>query len=68
MFDQATIVATIPSRWFLNPSYMHTFGITENYFIIIEQPLAVSLPSMIARQIKQEAMIGCIKWHENKDV
>ncbi|XP_047353486.1 carotenoid isomerooxygenase isoform X1 [Vespa velutina] len=67
MFDQATIVATVPSRWFLNPSYMHTFGITENYFIIIEQPLAISLPSMIACQIKQEATIGCIKWHENKD-
>ncbi|KAK2577240.1 hypothetical protein KPH14_003385 [Odynerus spinipes] len=67
MFDQATIVGRVPSRWFLNPSYMHTFGITENYFIIIEQPLAVSLLSMIACKIKQEAMIACLKWHENEN-
>lgn len=67
MFDQATIVATVPSRWFLNPSYMHTFGITENYFIIIEQPLAISLVTMMACQIKQDAMIGCMKWHENEN-
>ncbi|XP_015179593.1 PREDICTED: carotenoid isomerooxygenase [Polistes dominula] len=67
MFDQAIIVATCPSRWLINPSYMHTFGITENYFIIIEQPLAVSLLSMMACQIKQEAMIGCLKWYEDKD-
>ncbi|KAI4490947.1 hypothetical protein M0802_010621 [Mischocyttarus mexicanus] len=67
MFDQAIIVATCPSRWLINPSYMHTFGITENYFIIIEQPLSVSLLSMMACQIKQEAMIGCMKWYEDND-
>ncbi|XP_015113164.1 carotenoid isomerooxygenase isoform X2 [Diachasma alloeum] len=43
MFEGASIVASLPARWKLNPSYMHTFGITENYFIIIEQPLAVSM-------------------------
>ncbi|XP_015602601.1 carotenoid isomerooxygenase isoform X3 [Cephus cinctus] len=67
MFDQATIVATVPSRWILNPSYMHTFGITENYFIIIEQPLAVALISMVACQIKNEPMCTCLKWHENEN-
>lgn len=41
MFDDATIVAEIPARWQMNPSYMHSFAITENYFIIIEQPLKV---------------------------
>lgn len=26
MFETAEIVASIPARWPLNPSYMHTFG------------------------------------------
>lgn len=26
MFEKAKIVASIPARWPLNPSYMHTFG------------------------------------------
>ena len=68
MFEQATIVASVPSRWMLNPSYMHTFGITENYFIIIEQPLAVSLTTIISCKVKQEPMRAALKWHENENV
>ncbi|XP_011149993.1 carotenoid isomerooxygenase isoform X2 [Harpegnathos saltator] len=67
MFDQATIVASVPCRWTLNPSYMHTFGITENYFIIVEQPLAISMVSMMVVHVKQEPMVNSFKWHENEN-
>ncbi|XP_046737498.1 LOW QUALITY PROTEIN: carotenoid isomerooxygenase [Diprion similis] len=66
MFDQATIVATVHSRWKLNPSYMHSFGITDNYFIIVEQPLSVSLLSMAASQFMNERLCTCLKWYENE--
>lgn len=68
MFDQATIVASVPSRWLLNPSYMHTFGITENFFIIVEQPLSVSLPKMTMSIFKQEPMMNSFKWYDNESV
>lgn len=68
MIEQAEIVSTIPSRWILNPSYMHTFGITQNYFIIVEQPLAIALTSLVVYQIKNEPMSTCLKWHENENV
>lgn len=67
MFDQATIVASAPSRWLLNPSYMHTFGITENYFLIVEQPLAVSLTTVMSCKVKQQPMRAALKWHENEN-
>ncbi|XP_032669314.1 carotenoid isomerooxygenase isoform X1 [Odontomachus brunneus] len=67
MFDQATIVASMPCRWMLNPSYMHTFGITENYFIIVEQPLAISMVSMMVTHLKQEPMFNSFKWHEDEN-
>ncbi|XP_025269760.1 carotenoid isomerooxygenase-like [Camponotus floridanus] len=66
MFDQATIVASIPSKRLLNPSYMHSFGITDNYFIIVEQPLAISFTRMMFTRLKKEPMINCLKWHENE--
>lgn len=66
MFDQATIVARVPSRWLLNPSYMHTFGITENFFIIVEQPLSISF---IKKGISpQDPFVDCLKWHDNESV
>ncbi|TGZ48252.1 carotenoid isomerooxygenase isoform X1 [Temnothorax longispinosus] len=66
MFDQATIVTSVPSRWMLNPSYMHTFGITENFFIIVEQPLSISFVKMTMSHFKQEPMINSFKWHDNE--
>lgn len=68
MFDQATIIASVPSRWLLNPSYMHTFGITENYFIIVEQPLSVSLITVISCKMKRQPMCAALKWYENENV
>ncbi|CRK88774.1 CLUMA_CG002542, isoform A [Clunio marinus] len=66
MFENARIVAEVPTRWKLHPSYMHTFGITENFFIIVEQPLTVSVPAVIKSQLTNEPMISCLKWFPDK--
>ncbi|XP_045768128.1 carotenoid isomerooxygenase-like [Maniola jurtina] len=55
MFEKAEIVGSVKPRWKLNPAYMHSFGITENYFIIIEQPLCISLVNMMRRVIFPDA-------------
>lgn len=66
MFDNARVVAELPTRWKLHPSYIHTFGITENFFVIVEQPLTVSVPAVIKSQLNNEPMIGCLKWFPEK--
>lgn len=66
MFDNARVVAEIPVRWKLHPSYMHTFGVTDNYFIIVEQPLTVSVPAVVKSQLTKEPMISCLKWFPDK--
>ncbi|KAK0180972.1 hypothetical protein PV327_003298 [Microctonus hyperodae] len=67
MFDKATIVASVPARWILNPSYMHTFGITENFFIIVEQPLSIAISTYTMCLITKEPDIACLKWYENEN-
>ena len=62
IFKNARIVAEIPSRWKLHPSYMHTFGITENYFIIVEQPFTLSVPKIFKTQFTKKPMLSCLKW------
>lgn len=86
MFEEAKIVATIPARWPLHPSYMHTFGIvlcfcktrfnwvfyvvgiTDNYFIIVEQPLSLSIPSFLKNKFFNQPMIGSFQWYEDEMV
>ncbi|KAF2895552.1 hypothetical protein ILUMI_10627, partial [Ignelater luminosus] len=66
MFEKAHIVASIPARWPIHPSYMHTFGITENYFIIVEQPLSLSVPDLIVKKLKNEPMAGSLRWYKDE--
>ncbi|KAK7068323.1 Beta,beta-carotene 9',10'-oxygenase [Halocaridina rubra] len=65
-FDQAQIVGSVNARWRLNPCYMHSFAMTENYFIIIEQPLVVSVAKMIKVVLKQDALIDALQWWERE--
>lgn len=62
MFENAEIVARIPARWSLNPSYMHTFGITDNFFIVIEQPLSISLVASLKSRLLNEPLGSAFKW------
>ncbi|XP_044262087.1 carotenoid isomerooxygenase [Tribolium madens] len=66
MFEGAEIFAGIPARWPLHPTYMHTFGLTENYFVIVEQPLSVSVGGMIMNKIKNEPMASSFRWYQHE--
>lgn len=66
MFENASIVAEIPAHWQMNPSYMHTFGITENYFIVIEQPLSVSMIESIKAKFLRRPLASIFKWFEHE--
>lgn len=66
MFEDAHIVATLPCRWKLHPGYMHTFGLTDRYFVIVEQPMSVSLPEYIKAQLSNQPLAACLKWYEDK--
>ncbi|XP_060536500.1 carotenoid isomerooxygenase isoform X2 [Cylas formicarius] len=66
MFAKTKLVASVPARWPLNPCYMHTFGITPSYYIIVEQPLCIYLPELITQKIKKEPMAGCLKWYSDE--
>ncbi|XP_071539885.1 uncharacterized protein [Panulirus ornatus] len=65
-FDQAQVVGSVNARWFLNPCYMHSFAMTDNYWIIIEQPLVVSVTKIIKVILKQEALIDALQWWEKE--
>lgn len=66
MFENASIVAEIPAHWQMNPSYMHSFCITENYFVIIEQPLSISMFESLKARYFKRPLASIFKWFENE--
>ncbi|KAK4884042.1 hypothetical protein RN001_000313 [Aquatica leii] len=66
MYDKAEIVASIPVRWRLFPSYMHSFGLTKNYFVILEQPLTISVPNISINFLRNLPIINSLKSFPNE--
>lgn len=50
------------ARWPLHPGYMHSFGGTASYWVLVEQPLSVSVPAMVRGQLSGEPMAGSLRW------
>ncbi|CRL08261.1 CLUMA_CG020902, isoform A [Clunio marinus] len=61
-FENAEIVAEVPVRWKFNPGYMHTFGVTENFFIVVEQPLKMSVAVKIKTAFTKATVCELMKW------
>ncbi|XP_022090472.1 beta,beta-carotene 15,15'-dioxygenase-like [Acanthaster planci] len=49
----AKIVCTIPARYKTRPSYYHSFGMTENYFVFLEQTLFINVPKLATSVLRK---------------
>ncbi|ROT75096.1 putative beta,beta-carotene 9 [Penaeus vannamei] len=67
-FDQASIVATVPCQWKMRPCYFHAFSMTDNYFILVEQPLGVSVPKFLLYHFSGRALAKAMDWMPNEKV
>ncbi|KAG8184808.1 hypothetical protein JTE90_001505 [Oedothorax gibbosus] len=58
------VLCTIPSCKLMNVSYHHSFAMTENYFIFVEQPLYFSIPRMAWAHFVAGAYADAMNWDE----
>lgn len=50
-FPAGEIVCKIQSSWKLHYNYYHSFSMTENYFVLVEQPLLACVPKLVFAKI-----------------
>ncbi|XP_024903268.1 beta,beta-carotene 9',10'-oxygenase isoform X2 [Pteropus alecto] len=58
----AQVICSIASAERMKPSYYHSFGMTKNYIIFIEQPLKMNLWKMVTSKIRGKAFSDAISW------
>lgn len=65
VLKKGKVLCTIPSRWNRNiMSYNHSFGLTENYIVFIEQPYVVSLNKILSSVLsKGQAFKDWVEWN-----
>ncbi|MGH0115710.1 UNVERIFIED_CONTAM: hypothetical protein FKN15_046895 [Acipenser sinensis] len=56
------VVCSIPCRSLLNPSYYHSFGMTDNYIIFIEQPFKLDILKMATAYFRGVNWASCLQF------
>ncbi|EPY81799.1 beta,beta-carotene 15,15-monooxygenase [Camelus ferus] len=57
------VFCSITARSLLSPSYYHSFGITENYIIFLEQPFRMDILKMATAYIRGVSWASCLAFH-----
>ncbi|CAH2320158.1 beta,beta-carotene 9, 10 -oxygenase isoform X1 [Pelobates cultripes] len=64
----ARVVCSIPARNSLKPSYYHSFGMTENYIVFIEQPITINVLKIITGNVTGTPISKCLNWDPSCEV
>lgn len=56
-------LAEIPSRLSMGAAYYHTFGMSENYLIMVETPWISNNDKLITSKKKGISFKDCLEWH-----
>lgn len=62
------VFCSIASRSLLSPSYYHSFGITENYIVFLEQPFKLDVLKMLTAYFRGVNWASCITFHREDKV
>ncbi|XP_075047214.1 carotenoid-cleaving dioxygenase, mitochondrial isoform X2 [Mixophyes fleayi] len=63
----AQVICSIPAKDKWNPSYYHSFGMTENFIVFIEQPIKMNILKVITSNIRGVPVSDCLSWDPRYD-
>ncbi|XP_064598907.1 beta,beta-carotene 15,15'-dioxygenase-like [Liolophura sinensis] len=66
LFEGAEIVGSSYSRWPFHLCYMHSFGMSENYYVYVEQPLCLNVSNMVLSKFTQTSFCEWLQWYGNE--
>lgn len=62
--EHVEVLCSIASRSLFSPSYYHSFGITENYIVFLEQPFKMDILKMATAYIRGVSWGSCLTFHK----
>merc|ERR1712106_117779 len=68
LVSKGTTLGEVPCNRMFNPGYMHSFSITDNFIILVEQPLTVSVKAMVSAILGGRSLSTALKWDNEKGV
>lgn len=64
--QNAKLEASVPTRWKFCPGYMHSFGITENYYVLVESPLGFNVMQIVLPAVTGATAASSLKYYKDE--
>lgn len=61
-------ICSVPFRSVLFPSYYHSFGMTENYIVFVEQPFKLDIVKLATAYFRGVSWGNCLKFDKEDTV
>ena len=61
-------LCSVPFRSTLNPSYFHSFGMTENYIVFVEQPFKLDIVKLATAYFRGVNWGSCLRFDKDDQV
>lgn len=58
-------ICSIPFRSLMFPSYFHSFGMTENYIVFVEQPFKLDIVNLATAYFRGASWGSCLKYDKD---
>lgn len=68
LFEKAEIVGQVSAQWKMSPCYFHSFGMSENYYILVEQPLCINILKLFTAKFRGKAFADAMEYWDNYPV
>uniref|UniRef100_H3C2K9 Beta-carotene oxygenase 2b n=1 Tax=Tetraodon nigroviridis TaxID=99883 RepID=H3C2K9_TETNG len=65
--EGATVLCTIPSSDKTKPSYYHSFAMTENYVVFVEQPIRMDLFKIVTGKLRGRSISDGFLWNPKRN-
>ncbi|RZF43304.1 hypothetical protein LSTR_LSTR001565 [Laodelphax striatellus] len=57
-----SVIATISPGWGESICFYHSFGMSENYIVLIEQPFIYNMLKLLSVHVKKRCLRECLNW------
>ena len=67
-FPKGEVMSALESEFKMSINYFHSFGMTENYYVYIEQPMYINILKILAKKLSGSAVDTAIEFYDNINV
>ena len=67
-FPNGEVVSALESEYKMSINYFHSFGMTENYYVYVEQPMYINILKILTKKLIGSAVDTAIEFYDNINV